>query len=559
MVRLAPVVAIALLIGPVLAGFIGVLLPSFGYLPALGGETLSLWPWEALFQQPGLWRSAVISLATGLITGVVALTLTFIFLAGHAGTRGFAVMRRAISPLLSVPHAAAAFGFAFLVAPSGWIARALSPWFTGWTRPPDLLIVNDPMGLTMMAGLIAKEIPFLMLMSLAALPQLGAPARLQVARTLGYGPVAAWMKVVAPALYPLIRLPVYAVVAYSSSVVDVALILGPTNPPPLAVAVMRWLNDSELSMRFVASAGAVLQLAVTLLALAIWRLGEIGLMAAAGGWLQSGRRTLADRPLQWTGAAAMATVVSASALGIAGLIVWSLAGYWRFPDLLPQSFTLANWQRSATSLTDPLLATLSIGLIATAGSIAVVLAALENETITHRPAGQWALAILYTPLVVPQIAFLFGLVIAFERLGTGPGFWPIVLGHVVFVLPYVYLSLAEAYRRLDPRWQMVAATLGASPAGMFWRVRLPLLLAPCLTAMAVGFSVSVSQYLATQLLGAGRVPTITTEAIALAAGGDRRVIGVWANVQALLPAIAFALALIVPRVLWRNRRLMRAG
>ena len=47
----------------------------------------------------------------------------------------------------SVPHAAAAFGLAFLIAPSGLIARLLSPELTGWERPPDLLIVNDPLGL----------------------------------------------------------------------------------------------------------------------------------------------------------------------------------------------------------------------------------------------------------------------------------------------------------------------------------------------------------------------------------------------------------------------------
>ena len=37
MLRLAPAAAIALLIGPVIAGLAGVALPAFGYFPALGG------------------------------------------------------------------------------------------------------------------------------------------------------------------------------------------------------------------------------------------------------------------------------------------------------------------------------------------------------------------------------------------------------------------------------------------------------------------------------------------------------------------------------------------
>ena len=86
-----------------------------------------------------------------------------------------------------------------------------------------------------------------------------------------------------------------------------------------------------------------------------------------------------------------------------------------------------------------------------------------------------------------------------------------------------------------------------------------MLLTPLLTAFAVGAAISIGQYLVTRLLGAGRVETVTTEAIALAAGGDRRLIGAWALTQAILPVAGFALALAAPRIIWRNRRGMIGG
>ncbi len=557
LLRAAPVVAVGLLVGPIVAGLVAVILPAFGWMPAIGGEAISVAPWIALFERPGLERSVLVSLASGLVTTAVSLGVVVLFLAGFAGTRLYAWVRRSVSPLLSLPHAAAAFGLAFLIAPSGLIARALSPWATGWERPPDVLIVHDPFGLAMMAGLIMKEVPFLLLMSLAALPQLDAPGRLAVARSLGYRPVTAWLKSVAPGLYPLIRLPVYAVIAYASSTVDVALILGPTNPPPLSVAVVRWLHDPELSMRLVASAGAVLQLGVTVLALVIWRLGEAAVGRLGRAWMVAGDRGHLDRPIAWTGAGMITLATAGAVLGLFGLAINSLSGFWRFPDAWPQALTLRHWERALPTIVEPFIATVLIGLVATGVSLAIVLAALENEARRGQPAGRMALRILYLPLIVPQVAFLFGLVIAAETAGIRPGFWTVAFGHIVFVLPYVYLSLSEAYRRLDPRWLMAARTLGASSNRAFWTVRLPMLLAPCLTAAAVGLAVSVGQYLPTQLLGAGRLPTVTTEAVALAAGGDRRVIGVWALVQALLPAIGFTVALIVPRLVWRDRRLMR--
>lgn len=556
---LIPAIAFTVLAGPVITGLLFVLLPAFGYMPALGGTAFSLDPWRQLFAVPGLWRSAGLSLASGLVTGAISLLITGLFLAGYHDSRLFHAMRRLVSPLLAVPHAATALGLSFLIAPSGLIFRSLSALGLGTDRPPDLLIVHDSLGLAMMAGLIVKEVPFLLLMSLASLGQIDAPARVSMARTLGYGPVTAWLKTVAPALYPLIRLPLLAVVAYASSVVDVAIILGPTNPPPLSVAVLRWLNDPDLTARFMASAGALLQVAVTLLALALWLLAERIVAGAARGWLEAGGRARGEWWLAGAGGLGMGLVAVSAGLSMLCLGVWSLAFNWRFPALIPERLTAANWQQAAAILWGPLLQTLAIGLISTAVSFAVVIAALEHELRNQRPAGVWAMRLLYLPLVVPSVAFLFGLAVGAQAAGLAPSLLPVALGHIVFVLPYIYLSLAEPYRRLDPRWSRMARTLGASETRTFLTVRLPMLMAPCLTALAVGFSVSVGQYLVTQLLGAGRVATLTTEAVALSSGGANRVIGVWALAQTLLPAVAFALAIAIPRVVWRNRRSMLGG
>lgn len=553
MLRLAPAVIIALLVLPVGAGLLMVLLPAFSYLPALGGNTASLAPWQMLLDQPGLGRSVTVSFASGLVSTAMALIMVVLFLAASRGTWLDRGIRRLVSPLLAIPHAAIAFGFAFLIAPSGLMARLISPSLTGWERPPDALVVNDPWGLSLMAGLALKEAPFLLLMSLAALPQLAPEKRLMMARSLGYSPTIAWLKTVLPSLYPLIRLPVYAVIAYASSVVDMALILGPTLPPTLSVSILSWFNDPDITRRFMASAGALLQLGVTLAALLSWWLLEQLTRTLSRHWLTNGSRQRGEIALRAIGRSALLFSSLTALAALVGLGLFSLAGFWRFPELLPQSFTLDHWQRSGPMLATPLLNTALIGLISTTLATALVLATLENEHRQHIQPKR-ALWLLYLPLLVPQIAFLFGLIVAAESMGVRPQLGLVIAGHLLFVLPYVYLSLAEAYRRLDPRWLQVARSLGVSRSAAFWRVRLPLLLAPLLTAFAVGLAISIGQYLPTQLLGAGRVTTVTTEAVALAAGSNRRLIGVWALVQAGLPLIGFMLALSLPRLVGVHRR-----
>jgi putative thiamine transport system permease protein len=554
--RLGPPLAILLLSGPILAGLGGTFLPAFGYLPALGGDALSLEPLRALAATPGIGRSAVLSLAVGLASTALSLGVVMVFVAAWAGTPAFSRVQHLISPLLSVPHAAAAFGFAFLIAPSGFLARLVSPELTGWQRPPDVLLVNDPMGLSLIAGLVAKEIPFLLLVTLAALPQVPLARTRHLAASLGYGRVAGFLYCLWPPLYRQIRLPVFAVIAFASSVVDVAMILGPSAPPTLAVRLVGWMNDPDLSMRFKASAGALLQLGVTALAILLWIVLEKAGAALLRATCETGRRLRRDAVLRGAALALMLASAFAVFAGLATLAIWSVAGLWQFPDALPRDVSTKTWATTLPRIVDPLLVTLAAGLIATAVALALTLLCLMREGETGRP-GRRSAIFIYMPLIVPQASFLFGLHLLFLLGGIGASLPALVLAHLVFVMPYVFLSLSDPWRSFDRRYEAVAAGLGASRLRTLWQIRLPMLARPILTACAVGFAVSVGLYLPTVLIGAGRLATVTTEAVALASGGNRRVIGVYAFLQMLLPLAGFAVATIVPALVFRRFRAMR--
>lgn len=555
----APVLTLLALISPVAAGLIGTLAPAFGYLPALGGTDVNLDAFRSLLDWPGFWTSARLSLTTGLAATALSLAIVTLICAGWQGSRAFTWIENALSPLLSVPHAAAAFGLAFLIAPSGWIARAFSPWLTGWQRPPDWLIVQDPAGLALIAGLVVKEVPFLLLMTLAGLGQADAQRSRQVAQALGYGRVSAWLKAVFPRIYPQIRLPVFAVLAFSMSVVDVSIILGPTSPPPLAVQVVRWMSDPDLALRFRAAAGGIVQLGLVLIAIGVWRLGEMAAKALGRRWIEAGSRGTAEGPARALGLAAALILAGVVGLGLAGLAVWSFAGFWAFPGALPEAMSLRTWMRHGPNLLDPTGETIVIAGIATAIALTLTVACLEAEQRHALRPGSRSLWLLYLPLLLPQVAFLLGLQMLALGAGIDGGRIGVILAHVVFVLPYVFLSLADPFRAWDARHGQIAAALGAGSDRVLWAVRLPMLLRPLLTAAAVGFAVSVGQYLPTLLIGAGRVQTLTTEAVALASGGDRRVIGAYALAQAATVFLGFALAIALPRLVWRNRRAMRTG
>ncbi|KIT14984.1 ABC transporter permease [Jannaschia aquimarina] len=553
MLRPLPLLTALVLVGPVLAGLLGTLLPAFGIGPLRDGFSLD--PFREAFSWPGLARAATVSLLSGMISTLGALAIVALVLAAWHGTRAFAWLERLLSPLLAVPHAATALGLAFVIAPSGWIAR-LPAQALGWDRPPDLLILQDPLGLSLALGLIAKEVPFLLLMALAALPQLSAKPRLAVARSLGRGRVVGWLLAVFPDLYSRIRLPVMVVLVYGMTNVDMAAILGPSTPPTLSVQIARWMMDPDLALRATAAAAAVIQLALVLFALAVWLAFE-RLTSLLGKRMVWSAARLPERSLRVAGLALGAASAVAVFSSIAALAIWSVAARWSFPDLAPEAVTLRSWMRFGPAMADTALTTAFIALSATFISLIFTIGCLEAEHRHGITASSRALWLLYLPLIVPQIAFLPGLQILPLWLGGDPGLALVIAAHVVFVLPYVFLSLSGPFRAWDPRYARVAAGLGAGAERTLWRLRLPMLLAPVLTACAVGFAVSVGQYLPTLLLGGGRVPTLATEAVALASGGDRRAIGVWGLGQTAAALLPFALALAIPAILFRNRLGMR--
>ena len=565
LLRHAPLLTIAAFVGPIVAGLGGTLLPAFGVLPAIGGDELSLDGWRALMRFPGFATSLQLTLITGWLATVLAVLIAF---ALGAALQHRPLLRRLgsfLAPLLAMPHSAIAIGFAFLITPSGWIVRLVSPGLTGWTIPPDIGTVGHVSGWAIVACLLLKEVPYLMLMLLGALNQVPAKAHLDAARALGYSPAVAFLKVVLPQVYPQMRLPVLAVLAFSLSVVDVAMILGPGNPPTLAVLAVRWFGDPDVRLYFQSAAAATLMLILVAVSILAW-LGLERLVVQVGrGWVVRGARGDAA-PVAGAGAAAGMLLFVLAIASLLGMALWSFASRWRFPEALPASLTLMNWSQQLGDLQRPAMTTLGVGVAATAIALVLTLACLENETerradpglgrlgAARRLVSQRSLALLYVPLLVPQVAFLFGTQVLLIRFGLDATLFAVIWAHLIFVLPYLFLSLADPWRAFDSRYSRTALSLGASRWRVFWRIKLPILLKPTLIACAIAFAVSAGLYLPTLFAGSGRVATLTTEAVTLSAGADRRVIGTWAVLQAAFPFAAFLFAVWLPRLLYVRRR-----
>ncbi|WP_373958453.1 ABC transporter permease [Vibrio gigantis] len=552
MLRALYFVVIAVCIIPTIPGVAGVVASSLSFIPPLGLEEPTLKGFSQVFQWEGVWHSIGLTLCSAFISSYLACFLTFCILQATWQRPFWRKIELTLSPMLSIPHVAFAIGFAFLFGPSGLGARSIHHIFGASGSSSELaLLVKDPYALGLIVMLALKEIPFLLLMSISILQQIDVERITKVSSSLGYSRSQIWWKCIFPQWFIKLRFPMLAVLAYSLSVVDIALILGPTNPPTFAILVWHWFNDPDLSLLPRAAAGAIILFILASLMIALARLIEWATLKGFRSWQYSGRSGIT-----LPGKSIFSFLALLSMTMFPLMIIWSLAQRWRFPDLLPSRYSMRFWEFEWDGIMSTVGQSLWIGLIA--ASVALLLALVAHE---YRIKYKWQVPgfIIAIPMLIPQLSVLFGMQVTTLYIGSSAyEFW-VIWAHVFFAFPFVYLSLDGPWKSFNVGLIKASLSLGKSPFQSWYSIKLPILLPAIAFAWAVGISVSLAQYLPTLMLGAGRISAITTEAVALTSGFDRRVTAIYAIWQALLPLFFFSLAILVSRLQLRYRRLTFKG
>ncbi|MCQ8184730.1 ABC transporter permease subunit [Parvularcula sp. BGMRC 0090] len=505
---------------------------------AVGGA--SRWTGEglrSLLAAPGIGRSALLSLTTGLAATAIAYggAMALAALAAEHSAKREGAMKL----LLAVPHTAVALGLAFLLAPSGLLARAVSPFF-GWEAPPQFPVPGDPFGIALTLGLAAKELPFLFIMVLTAIRTLPTERLAAQTAALGYRPLRGWLSVQMPLIHKQTGIAALIALVYAVGASEQGLILGPTLGAPLPVRLIEWFTDPDLSARSTLAAGSLLLVLIALAAAAIWEAALRAGGAIMRTRLQTGRRSgFGERLIRPVRYACLGLLVAA-VLGLLGLCLSSFAGPWRFPDLLPRSLTLTLWRQQGELLTGPFATS---GLLAVLSApIATLIGLGAGELVRGRALLSRILtAVLLSLLLVPEPVLMFGLGTVLTLWRADGGLMGALLLHLVYAVPYAFLLLRAADAAIPANLERAARSLGATRRRAFLTIRLPLLAPAIAASLFLTAIISVGLYLPTLVGGAGRVASLTTEGVALAAG-DRRMAGAFALMLTSLPILLLLLS-----------------
>ncbi|WP_299527790.1 ABC transporter permease [uncultured Streptomyces sp.] len=228
------------------------------------------------------------------------------------------------------------------------------------------------------------------------------------------------------------------------------------------------------------------------------------------------------------------------------ILAASFATNWS--GALPSGFTTEHY--SAATGGDSLQALTTSLVTAFAASLLALLvggwAAIAGAALGKR-SKRFLDALFMLPVAVPSVVVGLAVLVAFSRppvLLNGTR-WIVILAHTILVTAFAHQSVSAAIVRLDPVYEQAAASLGARPSYVLWRIRLPLLL-PSLTAAAgLCFALSMGELSATMML---YPPDWTPLPVQIFAATDRGSLFTGAAVATVLMATTLLVLLGVSRI-----------
>lgn len=208
-------------------------------------------------------------------------------------------------------------------------------------------------------------------------------------------------------------------------------------------------------------------------------------------------------------------VLAVFAAALTALFRWSLLEF--VPgSLVPGAYTLENFK--AVLAPQYLHAVRDTVVLA---ALTTVLTLVASYPVAYALARTPSRAVRSALLVLTLAPFFTGAIVRTYAwvlvLGNTVVTWPIpmlftergvLVGLVHFSMPTMILILAAALSHIDPAYERAAASLGARPARVFWRVTLPLSLPGVISGGLIVFAWTLSAFPTPELLGGGKVKMI---------------------------------------------------
>ena len=119
---------------------------------------------------------------------------------------------------------------------------------------------------------------------------------------------------------------------------------------------------------------------------------------------------------------------------------------------------------------------------------------LENKKFSGR---KGLLALIYVPLVIPDILMGVSLALLFNFTKVNTGMFTVLIAHITFCISYTVIVIQSRLEGFDYSLVEAAEDLGAKPGYIFWKIKFPLMMPGIIAAGLLAFTLSIDEFIIT--------------------------------------------------------------
>ncbi|KKJ77032.1 spermidine/putrescine ABC transporter permease [Kiloniella litopenaei] len=127
------------------------------------------------------------------------------------------------------------------------------------------------------------------------------------------------------------------------------------------------------------------------------------------------------------------------------------------------------------------------------------------------PGRDFISTLLIAPVLVPEVVLAVALLLFLNFLSLHKSFFLLLLGHVIFTLPFVVLVVQARLVSIRKDYEEAAMSLGANPIQAFLTITLPLLAPAIFAGMLFAFTISFDDITGTLFWKPGGIETVPTQ------------------------------------------------
>jgi putative spermidine/putrescine transport system permease protein len=197
-------------------------------------------------------------------------------------------------------------------------------------------------------------------------------------------------------------------------------------------------------------------------------------------------------------------------LPLVTLLLWAFADEWRYPSVVPQSFSLRwwDWVFHNGDVGSAVRYSFLTAPVVTLLSAAICLPAAYGFSRFRFPGRRALFISLLAANAFPKIGLYVAIATLFFRLNLMGTYWGVVIIQLVGTLVVMVWIPAAGFDAVPPELEEAARDAGAGPVRVFWSITLPLALPAIIVACFLAFLAAFDEAQGTLIVGSPSIVTM---------------------------------------------------